>query len=207
MSRRAQILVWGFCVLALAPAASLAQAAPQPPPGGEAQVDSASSLWLVAGGAFATMRGDCQTCDQDVPYRHAGSVLADVGYRLNRRADIGVEIFWMPFETPSGRLHVTHVDAVGQFRPWASKGFFLKGGAGMAFVRNWVDAIGTDSIDQKALSVVIGAGWVFRPAARVGFQVFGTQHAGALGDLQTSQALIPDVMGNFWSVGAAVVIR
>jgi hypothetical protein len=33
------------------------------------------------------------------------------------------------------------------------------------------------------------------------------QHAFALGDLQASQGLIPDVIGNRWSVGAAVVIR
>jgi len=164
-------------------------------------------MWLVAGVASANLRGDCQTCAADFPYRHAGSVMADIGYRVNQRMDVGAEIFWMPFETSSRRLHATHFDAVAQFRPWVTKGFFLKGGAGMAFVRNLVDAIGTDSINQKALSVVIGAGWMFQPAPRIGFQVFGTEHAGALGDLQTGQGLIQDVMGNFWSIGAAVVIR
>lgn len=208
MSRRARfVFVWCFCVLGLAPPLALAQTAPQAPPTGEPQTGNASSLWLVAGAASATLRGDCQTCEQDFPYRHTASVLADVGYRVNRRMDVGAEIFWMPFDTSSGRLHATHLDAVAQFRPWSSKGFFLKGGAGMAFIRNWVDAIGTDSIDQKALSVVIGAGWAFQPTARVGFQVFGTQHAGALGDLQSTESLIQDVMGNFWSIGAAVVIR
>ena len=86
-----------------------------------------------------------------------------------------------------GTIRTTHLDAVAQFRPWASQGFFLKGGAGMAFVRNWVDVLGPDSFNEKALSVVIGAGWVFRPTTRVGLQVFGRQHAIALGDLQTSQ--------------------
>jgi len=161
----------------------------------------------VAGGAFATVRGDCQTCEQDTPYRHAGSVLANVGYRISDRMDAGAELFWMPVDTPDGNVRVTHVDAVAQYRLWGSKGFFLKGGAGMAFVRNWVDAVGPSSINQKALSVVIGAGWVFRPAARVGVQIFGSQHAGAIGDLQTAAGDVPDVMGNFWSVGAAVVIR
>jgi hypothetical protein len=99
------------------------------------------------------------------------------------------------------------VDAVAQYRLWASQGFFLKGGAGMAFVRNWVDAVGPSSINQKALSVVIGAGWAFRPAARVGVQIFGSQHAGAIGDLQTAGGDVPDVMGNFWSFGAGLVIR
>ena len=55
--------------------------------------------------------------------------------------------------------------------------------------------------------MIIGAGWAFQPTARLGLQVFGTQHALALGDLQASQGLIDDVIGNRWSIGAAVVIR
>jgi hypothetical protein len=77
----------------------------------------------------------------------------------------------------------------------------------MAFVRNWVDVISPDSFNQKALSVVLGAGWVFRPQARIGLQVFGAQHAAALGDLQTATEQVPDVIGNFWSLGGGIVIR
>ena len=164
-------------------------------------------MWLVAGGAFATLRGDCQTCEEDYPYRHAGAVLVDLGYRVNPRMDVGAEVYWMPIDTAQGTIRTTHIDAVAQFRPWASQGFFLKGGAGMAFVRNWVDVLGPDSFNEKALSVIIGAGWVVRPTARVGLQVFATQHALAMGDLQASQGLIQDVIGNRWSIGAAVVIR
>lgn len=61
--------------------------------------------------------------------------------------------------TCSGHVRTTHVDAVAQFRPWASHGFLLKGGAGMAFVRNWVDAAGPNAINSKVLWVVIGGGW------------------------------------------------
>ena len=192
-------------LLALAPAMAFAQAVPQAPltqPTG-----GASNVWFVAGGAFATMRGDCQTCEEDYPYRHSGAVLVDLGYRVNPRMDVGTEVFWMPIETAQGTIRATHFDAVAQFRPWGSQGFFLKGGAGMAFVRNWVDVLGSDSFNEKALSVIIGAGWAFRPTARLGVQVFGTQHALAMGDLQASQELIQDVIGNRWSVGAAVVIR
>lgn len=134
-------------------------------------------------------------------------MLANVGYRVNDRMDVGAEIFWMPVDTREGRIRTTHLDALAQFRPWASQGFFLKGGAGMAFVRNWVDAIGPEAINQKALSVVIGAGWAFRRAERVGLQLFGSQHVAALGDLKTPDDDVEDVVGNFWSLGAAVVIR
>jgi hypothetical protein len=192
------LLVW------LAPLSVGAQSAPPTPP---ASPSESSHLWLTAGAAFATLRGDCQTCEEDFPYRHAGSILANVGYRVNDRMDVGGELFWMPVDTAEGRIRTTHLDAVAQYRPWATRGFFLKGGAGMAFVRNWVDALGSDAINSKALSVVIGAGWAFRPAARLGLQVFGTQHVAALGDLQTSDESVPDVVGNFWGLGVAVVIR
>ena len=41
----------------------------------------------------------------------------------------------------------------------------------------------------------------------MGFQLFGTQHAAALGDLQSASGDIPDVMGNYWSLGASIVVR
>jgi hypothetical protein len=178
----------------LVPAAAAAQSEP-------------SSVWVTAGAAFTTLRGDCQTCEEDVPYRHGASLLANAGYRVNTRMDVGGEIAWMPVDSPRGRVTTTHIDAVAQFRPWSSKGFFIKGGAGMAFVRNWIDTTARSSINQKALSVVIGGGWAFRREERVGVQVFAAQHVAALGDLQTPEAAVPDVVGNFWSVGAAIVFR
>jgi hypothetical protein len=209
VNRRARVTLRCAALLAwLGPSVVVAQSVPpQQPATAPTERTEASNLWLTAGSTFATVRGDCQTCEEDFPYRRAGSLLANIGYRVNRRMDVGAEVFWMPVNTADGRIRTTHLDAVAQFRPWASQGFFLKGGAGMAFVRNWVDAIGPDPINSKALSVVIGAGWAFRPAARVGLQVFGAQHVAALGDLKTAEEDVPDVVGNFWSLGVAVVIR
>jgi hypothetical protein len=166
-----------------------------------------SNLWLTAGTGFTALRGDCQTCEEEFPYRRAASVLANGGRRVHSQTDVGAEVFWMRAESAAGEVRTTHIDAVAQFRPWASKGFFVKGGAGMAFVRNWVDAIGPVPINQKALSVVIGTGWAFRTRERFGLQVFGAQHVAALGDLQTSGETVENVVGNFWSLGAAIVIR
>jgi hypothetical protein len=184
-------------VLAISPPEAAAQGSTLPP-----------RLWLTAGGASATLRGDCQTCETDYPYRHDGSVLANAGYRVNERMDVGAEVFWVPIGTAAqGTIRTTHFDAVAQFRPWVSRGFFMKGGAGLAYVRNWVDTASSESINSKALSLVIGAGWEFRPRRRIGFQIFGSQHVAALGDLATIDGVIPDVVGNFWSIGAAIVIR
>lgn len=197
-----------FILLGVASTAVFAQDAPQARPIPTESDAGPSDLWLVAGAAFATLRSDCQTCEDDFPYRYAASLLADIGYRLHNRMDVGAEVFWMPVTTDAGdRIRTTHLDVVAQFRPWASRGFFIKGGAGMAFVRNWVDVPDSAPITSKALSVVIGGGWAFRTADRFGVQVFGAQHAAALGDLQTSTSDVQDVIGNFWSVGIAVVVR
>jgi hypothetical protein len=188
--------------LCLAPAAAAAQtatpAAATPPP--------VSDWWIVAGGTFTAVRGSCQTCEVDYPYRKTGGILGNIGYRFNDRIDAGAEIFWVPSEDDAGdSVRTTHLDAVAQFRPWRSSGFFVKAGAGMAFVRNWPDI--PTAINSKALSVVIGAGWAFQPAKKFGIQVFGMQHAAALGDFQTSTAEVGDVIGNFWSLGIGIVIR
>lgn len=192
---------------ALLPATAFGQSASQGAAATRPEDPRASRLWLVAGGAFVTQRGDCQTCEEDFEYRQAGGLLADIGYNVTRRMDVGGELFWASAETASGHIRTTQLDAVAQFRPWTSKGFFLKGGAGMAFVRNWVDASGPDAINSKALSLMIGGGWAFRPGERLGLQIFAMQHASALGDLQTADGEIGDVIGNFWSFGAAIVFR
>jgi hypothetical protein len=44
-------------------------------------------------------------------------------------------------------------------------------------------------------------------AGRLGLQLFAMQHVGALGDLQTVNGSVADVTANFWSLGAAIVIR
>ena len=166
-----------------------------------------SRLWIVAGAAPATLRGHCQDCTQDFPFRHGGAVLGNAGYRVSPRIDVGADVFWMQWRNESGRIRATAIDAIAQFRPWASKGFFVKGGAGMAFVRNWVQTVGPHPDNQKALAVVFGGGWEFRPKGRVGLQLMATQHVGALGDLQTANGAVADVTANFWSLGAAIVIR
>jgi hypothetical protein len=198
---------WIALLSAMVPTAAYGQAASQGPATTPGEKPPASRLWLVAGGASVTQRGDCQTCEEDFDYRQAGGVLADIGYSVTRRMDVGAELFWTSSDTASGHIRATQIDAVAQFRPWTSHGFFLKGGAGMAFVRNWVDVSGPDAINSKALSVVIGGGWAFRPGERVGLQIFAMQHASALGDLLTAEGEVGDVIGNFWSIGVAIVFR
>ena len=151
---------FAMCIVlaGLIPTPALAQNA-QPP-------IAPSGLWIVAGGASATLRGHCQDCPQDFPFRNTGALIGNAGYRLTSRTSVGADLLWTQWRNESGRIRATAIDAVAQFRPWETKGFFVKGGAGMALVRNWVHTLGTNPDNQKALAVVIGGGWEFNPTGR-----------------------------------------
>ena len=179
-----------------------------------AQTSPGSRIWIAAGGASTTLQGACgEGCDLESPYFHTGAVLGDIGYRVNPRMDAGVEIAWIPATSAAGDdIRSTFIIGVAQFRPWESKGFSVKGGMGMAFVRNWVyDFSGgggsNPPFTSKALGLTYSAGWTFRHTQRVSVQVFGAQHVATLGDLQTSTQKVENVIGNFWSVGAVLVFR
>jgi hypothetical protein len=166
-----------------------------------------SRMWIVAGATSATVRGDCQTCEEDFPYRHGPGILANAGYRVNPRMDVGAEIFWVPLETASGTLNTTHMDAVRTVSSVADARLLHQGRRRYGLHPQLGRC---DRTRGDQLQGIVGSrwgGWAFRVEKRVGFQLFASQHAGALGDLQTAAGDVPDVLGNYWSVGAALVFR
>jgi hypothetical protein len=172
-----------------------------------------SRRWIVFGAASTTLLSDCADCEDPHNYRHTGSVLGNVGVSLNPRTDVGLEVLWVPSTAVTGdRIWSTLVMAALQFRPWQSHGFFVKVGSGMGFVRNWVVDLegGSDPsppFTSKAFALGLGTGWEWRGNAPVGVQLLGSHHVVALGDLETSDRTVENVMGNFWSIGATIVIR
>jgi hypothetical protein len=186
-----------------------AQSTPAQPGAG----NGASRLWFVAGGASTSVLGDCTNCEEEPRnYRHAGGVLINAGVAINRRLDAGAEVLWVPSTTVNDEpIRTTFVMAAVQFRPWLTRGLFLKAGSGLAFVRNWVvDFEGGDlspPFTSKAFALGLGAGWEWRLRGRVGVQAFGAQHVATLGDLQTGGRTAENVVGNYWSAGAAFVVR
>ena len=190
----------------LMPAAAFAQVA-QPP---SSNSTPGSGPWIVIGGGSTTLLGDCHDCEGDANYLHTGSVRANAGASINERTDLGAEVMWVPETLSSGdKIKVFFVMGGVQFRPWKSRGFFLNAASGMAFLRNWLDVFEaqTPPIRSKAFALGLGAGWEWRTRSRFGMQISGSQHVAALGDLQTSDFTAQNVVGNFWSVGAAIVIR
>jgi len=205
--RRHALLIAVLALVALcAPAIASAQVTAPAASGGD------SRLWITGGGGFTSQKGDCTTCTGDPVYRKSGSVLIDVGARLNQRADGAVELFWVPSKTRDGHdIRSTYLMGIGQYRPLKNRGFFLKGGMGVAFVRNWVFDLTNDvepAFTTNAMALVYGAGWEFRSRGRFGLQVFGSHNILALGDLTlTGGTIVENVLGNHWTAGASVVIR
>ncbi len=190
-------------LVVLVPGVAAAQSAPQSFWSGRGRP------WIVGGGGSTTLLGDCTDCAADT-YIHSGGVLGIIGGSLTHRTDVGGELFWVPATTASGDYTRTlYIMGTFQFRPWQSSGFFMRVGSGMAFVRNWLGTVEADPhvFTSKAFAIGLGAGWEWQLAPRFGAQVFGTHHAAALGDLTGNNGKVENVMGNFWSVGAAVVIR
>jgi hypothetical protein len=203
-----------FLALAcLEPAVARAQTVAAGTPAAAGTPQGESRMWIVVGGTSTTLRGDCQedcVAHGTSGYLHSGSVLAIVGYRVNRQMNTGVEVSWVPATSAAGEdIRSTFLLGTAQFKPWASRGLFLNAGMGMAFVRNFIyDGSGTlPPITSKALGLTYGIGWTFRHTDGLGLQIFGAQHVAALGDFQTGGITVENVVGNFWSIGAALVIR
>ncbi|HEY0873578.1 MAG TPA: hypothetical protein VGD94_08905 [Vicinamibacterales bacterium] len=168
-----------------------------------------SRVWVAAGGGSTTVLGDCTDCAPGT-HLHTGHTVVGGGFTLSERADIGGEVVWVPLHLATGdSVRSTLVTAAVQVRPWRTRGFFLKGSSGMAFLRNFVDVVEDVPAmsTSKAFTMGLGAGWEWRTAGRFGFEVFGTHHVVAVGDLAGRERRLENVVGNFWSVGGAVVIR
>ena len=77
--------------------------------------------------------------------------------------------------------------------------------SGKQFIINSLHVVTGASV--LVTSLVLGTGWEWKVHGRFGVQVFGAQHVAALGDLQANDQTVENVMGNFWSLGTALVFR
>ena len=165
------------------------------------------------GGGYTSQKGDCSNCTPgEVIYVKSGDLIIDVGFRGNAQLDAAVELTWAPSKMRTGDdIRVTYLMGVGQYRPLKNHGFFVKGGMGVAFVRNWVFDVTNDvtpAFTTNAMALTYGAGWEVRSRGRFGLQVFGQHNVVALGDLTVTGGLTAeDVIGNMWTLGASIVIR
>jgi hypothetical protein len=189
--------------LTLVPVIALAQTTTPSTP------SSGRRPYVTVGGGSTTLLGDCTDCPADT-YVHSGGIFAGVGTSLTRRTEVGFEVLWTPQTAATGEdIRTTYLMGTFEFQPWVSKGFFFKASTGMALVRNWVVNVNAEDVfTSKAFALGLAAGWEWPLSRRLAAQAFGSQHVATLGDLTGSGGVtVENVVGNFWTVGAAVVIR
>jgi len=188
--------------LLLAPGVARAQE-PQAPP---APPKSGVSWWAGGGGGYIAGRIDCTNCQEDPPYGNNGGFVFQGGVRLTERVQVGGEIFTFGRQAAGLDLRQSYLLAIFQYRPWASQGFFLKGGYGMAFIKEVVPD-GDDVIRTWGMGLTYGAGWIIGIDKRVSVAPFGAHYVTTVGDFQTSKGLAENVVGNGWFAGATIMFR
>lgn len=198
----AVLIVW------LAPAAAAAEqtGSPEPPA-------LRSKLWIVGGGGFSMARAGCATCDRAGVFMNSTGIFFDVGGRISPRVDAGVELMFVSVRIEDQEpVRTTFVLGIGQFRPWVDRGLYLRAGMGVGFAGNGLYSPFGPALappySTNALGLTYGLGWIFRRERRWTVQANFAHHIAALGELSTvTGSTVKNVIGNYWTSGAAIVFR
>ena len=199
-------LLVALLILGAAPLDASAQTTPVPPSTG-------SRFWIVGGGGFSVARAGCAvTCDEAGVFAHSRSILLDAGLRVSPTVDAGVEMLWVSTRIADEEpILTTFILGIGQLRPWDRRGFFLRAGMGISFAGNGLySPIGpplAPPFTTNALGLMYGTGWIIGWDRRRTVQVNATHHVAALGEVTTTGEPLRNVVGNYWTIGAALVIR
>ncbi len=197
-----------FLWVLVLPAAALAQT-----PATSASPPLGSRVWLAAGFGFSAARAGCASCGLDGVSTHSRSLLIDAGLRTNPRVDVGIELLWADLRVDGTvPIRTTFVLGVAQFRPWVNHGLFLRAGVGIGIagngLRSPIDPEPAPPYTTNALAITYGTGWVFQLTRRWALQVHAAQYVAALGELRTTTGTsMKNVVGNYWTIGTAIVFR
>ena len=204
--RRVSRLLVALLILGAAPIGAGAQTTPVSPPQG-------SRFWIVGGGGSSVARAGCATCDRGGVFTESRSFLVDAGLRVSPKVDAGVELMWVSTRIEGeDPIRTTFILGVGQLRPWDHLGFFLRAGMGISFAGNGLySPIGSPlapPFTTNALGLTYGTGWIVGWSRRQALQINATHHVAAIGELRTTAGeSIKNVVANYWTIGAAVVLR
>ena len=127
--------------------------------------------------------------------------------------DAGLELYWVPLKVnDEDPIQTTFILGVVQMRPWTDHGLFLRAGMGIGIAGNGLYNPNGPALappyTTNALGIVYGVGWERMVNRRWGVQAHALHHVAALGELTTEAGeRIRNVVGNYWTVGAAIVIR
>jgi hypothetical protein len=186
---------------------------PTPKPANPPHQSLWSKSWIAVGTGYAAARAGCATCDREGVVTKSYPILVDAGVKVTPRVDAGLELYWVRLKVnDEDPIQTTFILGVVQMRPWVDRGLFLRAGMGIGIVGNGLFNPNGPALappyTTNALAINFGVGWEFKVSRHFGFQVHGMQHVAALGELTTEAGeRIRNVVGNYWTIGAAIVIR
>jgi hypothetical protein len=166
------------------------------------------SWWAGAGGGYLAGRASCTNCESDRSFGDGYALLAQGGVRVKPRLLVGAEIF-STARAPSGiSVRDSYLLAVAQYRPFARLGFFIKGGYGMAAVKDTVaTADGPVTARTWGMGLMYGAGWVFGERRRISVAPMGGTYVTTVGDISAPAGTAENVVVNSWFAGVVVMFR
>jgi len=172
-----------------------------------------SRLWLVGGMGYAVARAGCDICDPAGQFHESRSVTVTGGLHVTPRVDAGIEAHWVGLKVGGDDpMRTTFILGTAQLRPWDRHGFFVRTGLGVGIVgRGLYRPFGPSlapPYTTNALGFVYGAGWLVKVKDRWAIQAHATHYVAALGELTKADGTtMLNVVGNYWTVGMAIVVR
>jgi hypothetical protein len=161
------------------------------PPRVSAAAAERRGFWLGLGGGVGAADASCESCDPGGAPELGTAAYLKLGGTLSPRWLLGGEVNLWTKEQAGVALNFYSAVATATFYPRASSGFFLKGGAGLAFV----DTDFVEGDTQVTLDLGDGPGFVLGLGYDVKVRGFSITPAvnfwyGAVGDLRVGLELV-----------------
>ena len=155
-------------------------------------------FWVGAGGGFGSLGLSCSGC-ATIDRQSAGTVFLKVGGTLSDRWRLGFENdSWI--KSSGGTTVVAgNVSLAAYYYPSATRGFFVRGGAGFAFYqeKNATNA-------ALGLGLVLGVGYDLRIGGGFSFTPVANFNWGSVGDVQRGIVTLPGVKQNLLQLGVGL---
>lgn len=154
-----------------------------------ASAQEREGFWFGFGAGVGSADVTCDDCDADADRETGGAGYVKAGWTLNPRVLLGIEgSAWTKTQDEDGidvTVNMYNVSGTLTFYPSDTAGFFVKGGAGLAFVDTKLKRGTTLDIDLgNGLGLLAGIGYELRLGNRVRLTPALDAYYGNIGDIR-----------------------
>ena len=137
-------------------------------------------IFLSAGTGYGGAALSCASCSSSRESSFAFTGRAGAALRQNLELALEVTAWSKDFgnSTSNSTARTVFADAVAQWYPLQSSGFFVKGGGGLAFIREDIASTGIPRtrIEANTSDLVAGLGWDVPVARRIALTPYADLH-------------------------------